>query len=110
MDIYTTRPIEEIDFVSFKDKISNKKICISPHAMDHLSEKQRKVFKEEELILMIERETPRKIYLQHNGRYALYYRKSDGYRKLILEIEMNKVTVVTFADPLEIPKIDLKNE
>lgn len=108
MDVYTTRPIEEIDKLTFKNIKTNKEIEVSPHALDHLSRKQRKVFKEEELTNMLEKEVPRKIYLQRNGRYASYYRKPDGYRKLILDIEDKKIIIVTFTDPPEIPKIRLE--
>lgn len=104
---YTTKPIEEIEKLRYKQLISNKKIIVSPHALDHLSEKQRKVFKEEELFLMLEKEVPRKTFLQINGRYAVYFRKSDGYRKLILEVEDNKIAIVTFIDTPEIPKVRL---
>ncbi len=108
-DIYSTRAIEEVDRIRFKDITSNKCIEVSPHTIDHLSDAQRKVFKEEELIYMLKRENPRKIFLQKNGRYASYYRKSDGYRKLILEIEDSKIIIVSFMDPPEIPKIRFKN-
>ncbi|MDP7180030.1 MAG: hypothetical protein QF824_02060 [Candidatus Woesearchaeota archaeon] len=110
MDNYTTRPIEEINKVDFKGILTNKENSISTHALDHLSEKQRKVFKEEELVNMIEKESPRKIYLQFNGRYAAYYRKPEGYLKLILEVDDKKITIVTFINILEIPKLDIKNE
>jgi len=53
------------------------------------------------------RENPRKIYLQENGRYALYYRKADGYRKIIIELENKKAVIVSFMDPPEIPKIKI---
>ena len=43
MDIYTSKPIEKISNLQFKNIKSNKEIIISPHALDHLSEKQRKV-------------------------------------------------------------------
>ena len=105
MDLYTTKPIEEIDNLTYQQMVSNATIAISPHAFDHLSERQRKIFKEEELVIMLEKETPRKIYLQANGRYAAYYRKSDGYRKLILEIKKNEIIIVTFVDVMEIPRI-----
>lgn len=106
-DYYSTRPIEEINRLAFKNTIKDKTIVISPHALDHLSEGQRKVFKEDELRQMVEKENPRKIFLQENKRYAPYYRKEDGYRKLILEIK-DKIIIVSFMDVLEIPKYNLK--
>jgi len=106
MNSYTTQPIEEIDKSKFKEIIKGG-VQVSPHAFDHLSAKQRKVFKEEELSYMLKKEIPRKVYLQNNGRYAAYYRKSDGYRKLIIEKEGN-TTIVTFMNVLEIPRMRLK--
>ena len=108
MDLYSTKPIEEIDTKRFKNALTNKNITVPLHALDHLSRGQRKIFKEEELINILSRETPRKIYLQNNGRYAAYYRKSDGFRKLVLDINDKDVIIVTFIDVLELPKITLK--
>ena len=110
MDVHTTRPIEEIDKLRYAELIKNKAIEVSPHALDHLSEKQRKVYKEQDLIQMVEKETPRRFYLQRNGRYAGYYRKSDGYRKLVLEIEQKGILIITFMDVLEIPRVNIENE
>jgi hypothetical protein len=110
MDQYTTKPIEEITRSRYKEIITDKEIRVSSHAFDHLSEKQRKVYKPEELLSMIEKEAPRKIYLQRNGRYAVYFRKADGYRKLILEMENSLITIVTFVDTQEIPKLKLEND
>ena len=104
---YTTKPIEEIDKRRYQLIVKNKSIIVSPHALDHLSDKQRKVFKEEELCYMVEKEVPRKTYLQSNGRYASYFRKSDGYRKLILVVEDKKIIIVTFINTPEIPKVRL---
>jgi len=108
MDIYSTKPMEEVDINIFKNVLVNKEIFVSPHALDHLSRGQRKVFKEQELINILRRETPRKVYLQRNERYAVYYRKSDGFRKLILDIKDKNITIITFIDVLEIPKIILE--
>ena len=107
MGIYSTKPIKEISKEEFKDLIKGKEVVVSPHAIWHLSNKQRKVFNKEELMNMILKESPRKVYLQENERYAAYYRKSDGYRKLIIEIRDDKTIVVTFIDMDEIPKYKL---
>ncbi|HIG93053.1 MAG: hypothetical protein QT02_C0011G0012 [archaeon GW2011_AR9] len=107
MGIYSTKPIQRVSPQEFQDLIKGKNVVISPHAIWHLSNQQRKVFNVEELISMVKRETPRKVYLQENERYAAYYRKSDGYRKLIIEIKDNKTIVVTFVDMSEIPKLNL---
>src|SRR3989338_3611148 len=109
MDIYSTRPIKELDNDEFNEKIKNKAIKLSHHALDHLSSGQRKVFKEEELMDLILKQQPRKIYLQANSRYSLYYRKDNGYRKLVLEINGSKAVIVTFMDTDELPKIRFEN-
>jgi mRNA-degrading endonuclease RelE of RelBE toxin-antitoxin system len=107
MVIYTTKPIKEINKVEFQYLIKGKELIVSPHAIWHLSNQQRKVFNKEELINMILRENPNKVYLQENKRYAAFYRKSDGYRKLIIEIKDNKTTIVTFVDMDKIPNYKL---
>ncbi len=103
---YTTKPVEKRVPVNFRDFLKSKEVSVSPHALDHISMEQRKVFKEEELILLL-RETPRVVYLQANGRYSAYYRKDEGYRRLIFEIENSIVMVITFMDVKELPKVDL---
>ncbi|MBI2581240.1 hypothetical protein HYV85_05560 [Candidatus Woesearchaeota archaeon] len=107
MGLFTTKPIEEKEHQEFKSLLKDKKVEVSPHALDHLSLQQRKVFKEDELISMAERETPRRAYLQANGRYSAYYRKEDGYRRLIFDIEMQKAVIITFIDVKELPRIKL---
>jgi hypothetical protein len=107
MEIYSTKPVTEISTEEFQYLIKGKEVIISPHAIWHLSNHQRKVFNVDELINIVLRETPRKVYLQENGRYAVYYRKSDGYRKIIIEIRSDKTIVVTFVDTSEIPRCNL---
>lgn len=104
MGIYTIKPIREVSVNDFQYLITGKQVVISPHALWHLSNRQRKVFNVDELTAMIERETPQRVYLQENERYAAYYRKSDGYRKLIIEIRDDKTIVVTFVEMSEIPR------
>ena len=108
MSLFTTRPVKEIDEITFKTLVQHKPIVVSPHATDHLSTMQRKVFKEQELIDMVVKESPRKIYLQENARYGIYFRRKDGYRKLIIDIQKEKVNIISFMDPKELPKIDLE--
>ena len=109
MDIFTTKPVREIEATALRLALLNKEIKVSPHALDHLSQKQRKVFKEEDILHMTQREEPRKVYVQRNGRYACYYRKSDGYRKLIIEIGKT-VTIITFMDISELPRVRFEHE
>ena len=73
----TTKIIEEVSPEQFGEIISKYKgnISISPHALEHLSDSQRKIFNEKELILTLIRENPRGIGLQRNGRYACFFRR-----------------------------------
>ncbi|MEK6845704.1 MAG: hypothetical protein AABY26_03005, partial [Nanoarchaeota archaeon] len=70
MGIYTTKPTTEVNVSEFKYSITGKQVVVSPHALWHLSNRQRKVFNVGELISMVEKETPRKVYFQENERYA----------------------------------------
>jgi len=100
----TTKPVKEITELEWTTLVKDKEIKVSSHATDHISAAQRKVFKDQDLIDMINREMPRKAYLQENDRYRAYFRKQDGYRELIIEISKNKVDIVTFMDLPELPK------
>lgn len=55
MDIYTSQPIEDVKPGDFKSLIE-KPISVHKHAINHLSSGQRKVFKEKDLLDMLERE------------------------------------------------------
>ena len=108
MPIDTNRPVKELTFDEFKEQVGRRVAYVVDHASVHLSEAQRKVFNKQELIHMVEKERPKKIYLQANGRFSNYYRRSDGYRRLILEIEANRIAIVTFTDPDELPRVSLE--
>ncbi|MBD3361265.1 hypothetical protein GF358_00580 [Candidatus Woesearchaeota archaeon] len=105
MGINTTRIVKEENKKEFRQILKNKHITVSSHAYDHLSTAQRKLFKDEELINPVIQEQPRKVFLQANKRYALYYRKRKEYLKIILEIENNTITIVSFMNVQEIPRI-----
>ncbi len=104
MNSNTTRRIKEINLLSFREILFNKIITVSDHCLDHLSIGQRKLFKQEDVINTVNRETPRKIFLQANGRYSLYYRKRKYYLKLIIQIEQDKAVIVSFINIPELPR------
>jgi len=109
MSFFDSEIKKELTKSEFKQWIRDKEIIIGSHALDHLSESQRKVFNAEDLLYMLEKETPRKVYMQENGRCRIYYRKKDGYREIILEVKEQIADIVTFLDPIELPKIRLQN-
>lgn len=101
----TTKIIEEITKERFKILISKyiNSIKISSHAFDHLNESQRKIFKEEDLIKVVKKENPYSIGLQRNGRYAVFYRRKNGYFRIILQVKEARIEVVTFINTDNIP-------
>ena len=103
----TTKIIEEVSLSKFKQIISayKSKIKLSTHALDHLSDSQRKVFKEEELINPLLRETPRGIGLQKNGRYAVFFRKKEGYLRIIFEVTNDRLVIITFINTDTMPNL-----
>lgn len=46
MNIFTSKPIEEKSKTDFKNIRHGKSVAVSPHAYDHLSIAQRKIFKD----------------------------------------------------------------
>lgn len=110
MSEYTTQPIKELNKEEFNELIKSKEIEISLHALSYLSTGERKVFNTNDLIKVVEKESPRKIYLQANGRYRLYYRKSEGYVEIIISIEEKKAVIISFMSLNEIQRIKLQNE
>ena len=103
----TTKIIKEVSLEEFKDIISKYKgkIEINPHALDHLSYAQRKLFKEQELIDTILKENPRGVGVQRNGRYAAFYRRNWGFLKIILDIKDPKLEIITFINTETMPNL-----
>ena len=95
----TAKIIEEVSKTQFKQIIMRYKnnLYLSPHALDHLSDAQRKLFKEDELKNIIIKENSRGIGLQKNGRYSAFYRRKDGFMRIILEIKHPKLEIITYT-------------
>ena len=92
----TTKIIEVVSISQFKQIISKykSKIKVGPHALDHLSDAQRKVFKEEDLINILSKENPRGIGLQRNGRYAAFFSRKEGFLRIIFEVKRDRLEIV----------------
>ncbi len=79
---------------------------VSNHALDHLSDGQRKIFKEENLIDTLTKEIPHGIGFQRNGRYATFFKKKEGYLKIILELKSdNRLEIVTYMNTDTMPNL-----
>ena len=103
----TTKIIKKVSLEDFKDIISKYKsnIILNPHALDHLSDAQRKVFKEQDLLDTLFKENPRGVGLQLNGRYAVFYRRNWGFLRVILEIKYTKLEIITFINTETMPNL-----
>lgn len=103
----TTKIIKEVSLEEFKEIISKygSSVHINPHALDHLSDAQRKIFKEQELADTLFKESPRGVGLQRNGRYAAFYRRKWGFLRIILEIKEPKLEIITFINTGTMPNL-----
>ena len=99
-----TRIIKEIDYLLFKEQIENKNVIVNPHALFRLSEAQRKVYKEDELIETLSKEKPIFIGLQQNNRYAAFYSRKLGFLRIMFSIG-KEIEIITFTIQDNIPKI-----
>lgn len=103
----STKIVKEVNLEDFKEVLSKYKgnIYVNPHAIDHLSDAQRKVFKEQGLIDTVLKENPRGVGLQRNGRYAAFYRRNWGFLRIILEIKDPKLEIITFINTETMPNL-----
>ena len=103
----TTKIIEEVSKEDFKEIVAkfSSKIQVSPHAFDHLNMAQRNIFKDETLKDIIIKENPQGVGLQRNGRYAVFYKRKEGYTKLICEIKRKHLEIITFINTDNMPNL-----
>lgn len=106
MSLGTNRPIEEIRPDRYQDLLRSKEIRLSDHALDRLSERQRETF-DVNILTSLCRKKPSKAYLQKNGRYRCYYRQKQGYKKIIIDINNRRATIITFMNVDQLPRIKL---
>ena len=99
-----TKEIHYFEFCEIIDKY-NGRIKISPHAYFRLLESQRKVYKDEALREVLSREKPAFIGIQQNGNYAVFFKRKEGYLKIIFKVETQYVEIITFYITSHIPNI-----
>lgn len=86
--------LEISNFVDILEKY--KDIKISEHAKMRLTNKQRGL-DEDDIKQIILHKLPEKIGLQSNGLFALFYEQNkDDYVKIIVNISITKIFIVTF--------------
>ena len=103
----TTKIIREVSLEEFNELILEYKdrIIVNPHALDHLSDSQRKLYKERDLFDPLLRENPRGVGFQKNERYAAFYRRNFGFLKIILEVKEQKLEIITFINTETMPNL-----
>lgn len=83
--------------------LRGRRIVVSSEALFRLSEGQRKIFKEENLIHLLLHEKPRLIGVQANGRYAAFFRRKEGFIRIIFAAGKN-IEIITFFITGDIPR------
>ena len=78
------------------ESYSLKNFNVTPHAFFRLSEKQRKLYKKDDLINIIHSTRPIEVSIQKNGRYAVIYPFEGRLLKVLFEIYPKKIYIVTF--------------
>ena len=100
----TTRIIKEINYFEFKELISNYKIKVNSHAYFRLNEMQRKIYKDDVLIDILTKEKPTLIGIQQNKNYAIFFARKEGYLRIIFNINLSNIEIITFYIIDHIPK------
>ena len=92
----STKIIRKIDKAEFREWVSEREVKSGTKALFRLSEGQRNLFKEEELVRILKREDPVLIGEQKNGRYAAIYRRKEGFMRIVFGLKENSLEIVTF--------------
>ena len=101
------RIVKKVDVHKFIQGIEQTTILMSQHSLFRLHTNLRNIYKVESLQEMIARERPVFVGLQVNGLYAVYYAQQDGYLKIIMDIQVMKLIVVTLyiVEKNQLPRI-----
>lgn len=70
-----------------------------------MSDGQREVFKEDELISALKEEEPKIAGLQRNGCCAAFFKRKKEYFKIIFAIKHQRVDIITFMITEQIPNL-----
>jgi len=95
------------EFINFIKGYKSEQIECTNHTFFRLSEKQRKIYTDDELRKILIREKPFLIGIQHNQNYAVFYKYKNKNLKMILNFADRKIKIVTFyfIEEWQIPKI-----
>jgi len=85
------------EFSELMGNYSSESIICTEHTFFRLSERQRKLFKCTELKSYLLEKRPILAGIQYNGNYAVFYSHgNDEIIKIILDVSVHKIEIVTF--------------
>ena len=91
---------DKIKITTFIEKVKEygyDNIESTDHTFKRISQKQRKIYTEEELKKIIFNQKPIEVGMQKNKNYAVLYSfKENRYIKILLDPTPNKLYIVTF--------------
>ena len=102
---------KRISIEKFLDTIknyTNEQILTTEHTFFRLDEEERKIFKESVLKEYLTTRIPILVGIQFNGNYAVFYDYSKNeVLRLMLDIQPNKIEIVTFylPDKTQVPRL-----
>jgi len=107
MSITSTRITTKLTVENLRELLGKNgcNVVIGPHALQRLSQSQRKVFNQNELITPLLKDSPSIAGQQENGNYALYFRRKEGFLKIILAEKKDRLEIVTFMHTQSTPII-----
>jgi mRNA-degrading endonuclease RelE of RelBE toxin-antitoxin system len=103
----TTKIVKKISvktFIRLLLKYKNQ-VKVSFHALDHLSNSQRSMFNERDLVNILLREKPVAAGLQKNGRFAAFFKRKFGYIRIIFVVDDFGIEIITFINTEKIPNL-----
>ena len=101
----STKIVSKITYFDFKEIVEFHNIIVNSHAYFRLNQMQRNIYKDETIIRILLKEKPVLIGLQKNNRYAAFFKRKEGYLRIIFEIKENKLEIITFYITEVLPKI-----
>jgi hypothetical protein len=101
------KKVEIKDFLEYLRDYDKEDIETTVHTFFRFGQEQRKIYNESFIKEFIFHETPFLAGIQNNNLWAVFYKQNDNLFRIILDIQPNKIYIVTFytIDSTQIPKI-----
>ena len=102
-----TRIIKKFNLTDYDELILKYKynIIVNPHAYFRISESQRKVYKDADLISILVAEKPVLFGVQQNGRHTALFSRKEGYFRVAFNINETNIEIVTFYNVDTLPQL-----